>query len=266
MKLSLICETDRRGFLKRMFAAATTMPGISNKLAVDFAKKAVSGSKFQIAGGYYSHWGELDKYWKEFLNTYKQLKSMVGDRKIYFVYDGGEGMDLVADLTPLEVIELTKKFGVEFNEEDFEDDDGCYLQIRDFSVYDDNPNNPHMARYEYSADDEITPDNILKQWWDKYESHSEAYMSKGFAGFLQRNGINPLRPIIKDVHGSDGYNTPDMRKHVTGTEEPEAWEGVKSDRMEKPEEINPRDDDRLASSMHQPFESKLNKALGLMIV
>lgn len=107
------------------------------------------------------------------------------------------------------------------------------------------------------------PATLFKKWWKEWGNWGETYMDEKTAKRIERMGINPKRSSID----SPGLNRDYVRDHHTGSSEMEEWEQEYENEVKEPEELEkiekPRDY-QLASPMHQPFESRLARALGLI--
>lgn len=105
---------------------------------------------------------------------------------------------------------------------------------------------------------DVTHDNLFKGWWKEWGNWGEGYMDKKTAKRLERMGIDPKRAAIN----GPGLNSDYVRAHHTGSDQLEDWEReYEPEETKKPEDLR---DYQLASPMHQPFESKLAKALKLL--
>lgn len=256
MKLSSINESSRRDFLKSMVSLAMSINGITKDAAINLAKQAVIGKEFQLRATYSAYdFPELtlEQELLIFKKLYNTLANLLKGNEQMFLLPAGDELEIIVDLKAEDALRIAKSYGAEFKV----DEDGWYwINTPDFSIADDDPNNPYLSYVNISNQPNaelLNSSNLLKIWWEKYAKYSTyPYMSEQFANLLRRYGLDPYRPLIKEILGEEGYNTADAREKHTGSSEPERWEKPKYDKY----------DDYLMSQMaHESGigESRINR-------
>jgi hypothetical protein len=255
MKLSLVTEADttRRDFLQKI-GAATASSLVSGGLDVESAKEvasaAIKSDKIYANIFATTSWDyitfSLRECWEKFIERYTLARRVFDDGSVNFAHFGGDGMDFSGYIDHKNLPKLIRMLG----KIDYQDENGISFQNGEYI---------HIGDYDDQAYTMIPVDrnNLMQEWWENWEKDGGAYMDETFAKFLKSKGINPLR---NNIEGGAGLNHDYVREAEIGTEQPEPWE---SEYVKEPEKIIPRPDDYLASPMHQPFESKIDKALGL---
>jgi hypothetical protein len=83
-------------------------------------------------------------------------------------------------------------------------------------------------------------------------------MDRGFAGLLEKNGLDPIRDEVRMAAKEFGkpleLNLDWVRERAIGTKKPEAWESEFVGRRKWRHEP-------LAGSMHQPMEWRIARAI-----
>jgi hypothetical protein len=132
--------------------------------------------------------------------------------------------------------------------------------------------------------EEMSYEGVLKNWWDRWGHRNTEPMSDKFFEVLKNNGIDPTDRsewIKDDIRSYIEYNPEeygDPRKYgidPASIEDDDDYDEDEDDDdydedseieepRQEPEDIEAPEDYRWASSMHQPFESKLARILGVL--
>lgn len=247
MKLRLITEAglNRRSFLQKTgggLLSTLVSGGLNIETTKKLASISVSPNPNLIVMFEAGEAGRYENSVRDSLDLVKKMyaraKQFAAGGPVNLANLDGQNLELCTEVSVTKIAELIKRFGVSMDDSG-EDITDFYIsmpgqQIRVVS-------NNYMSYYDSIV---VDHNNLIQSWWDSWEVWGTGHMDKEMVSLLKKNGIDPSRENIE----GPGYN-----------EEPEEWE------PQEPEEIIPRPDDYLASSMHQPFESRLDKALGIVM-
>lgn len=265
MKLSLVTEADatRRDFLKKTGGGLLSTL-VSGGISIDAAKQLVNpatANNFSVlmsAGESGRYQPDVSESWNSVKKMFARISSFTKS-PVNMMNMDGESLELSSSISAPEIAKLIKKFGVDYDDTE----DGrvnIYINLpgQEIRIVD----NRVIDYYDKAP---INRENLMSTWWERWEQFGTEYLSKGMATILKKTGIDPASRV--NIEGP--YYNYDPEEWEPGYDEIKAeWEREDREReeeidRERDEEIIPRPDDYLASPMHQPFESKLDKALGL---
>jgi hypothetical protein len=264
MKLSSLSEAgmSRRDFLKKTGASSILPSLINTGMAPEVAKDVASGKKkiFVFMANGYDQYEPSGESFNGVSSSYNMIRRLAGRdaNVVNGPEEDWESYIVGAQISPERFIhlfdsaELASGLQRHANELDYAFRvDGTNELVRITSKF-DNLLDSEWADYSNSG-------NILKSWWENWGQRVPAPLDISMFNRLKKSGVDPTdrEDWVKEEIKQNAEEFPDEYGDL------EKY-GIEEEPIQEPEDNEAPEDYRWASSMHQPFESKLARILGVL--